>query len=190
MTVREDTIKELTATEITQWIGRPTHASVELMRKVIAKKAAAIKTWYEPFPEGTRYGFAAAIMLSAYNRKRVTTLDLACTFQVPDIPVTYDLIIDGQTSETNKAKRDVDWEVHREGHEVYLRVEDAIKHLIITAYNACWLDEIKDDVLNLTRKTAKEMLAHLLTQCMKLTNQEKCAKLKETEFPWLAEEDV
>ena len=34
------------------------------------------------------------------------------------------------------------------------------------------------------------MLAHLLTQCMKLTNREKLAKLKETEFPWLAEEDV
>ena len=34
------------------------------------------------------------------------------------------------------------------------------------------------------------MLEHLLTQCMKLTNREKRAKLKETEFPWLAEEDV
>ena len=34
------------------------------------------------------------------------------------------------------------------------------------------------------------MLAHLLTQCMKLTNREKSTKLKETEFPWLSEEDV
>ena len=34
------------------------------------------------------------------------------------------------------------------------------------------------------------MLAHLLAQCMKLTNLEKRAKLKETEFPWLAEEEV
>ena len=33
-------------------------------------------------------------------------------------------------------------------------------------------------------------MVHLLTQCMKLTNQEKRAKLKEIEFPWLAEEDV
>ena len=70
MTVREDTIKELTATEITQWIGRPTHASVDLMMKVIAKKAAAIKTCYETFPEGTRYGFAAAIMLLVYYQKK------------------------------------------------------------------------------------------------------------------------
>ena len=92
MTVREDTIKELTATTITQWIGRPTHANVELMRKELSNKAAAIKTRYEPFPEGIRYGFAAAIMLSADYRKRVTTLDVAGTFQIPDILVTYDPI--------------------------------------------------------------------------------------------------
>ena len=155
MTVREDTTKELTAMEITQWIGRPTHASVDLMRKELAKKAAAIKTRYEPFPEGTRYGFSTVIMLSADYQKRVTTLDVAWTFQVPDIPVTYKLIIDGRTSETNKAKREADWEVHQEGHEVYLVVEDAMNHLIITAYDACWLEEIEEDVLDFTHKTAK-----------------------------------
>ena len=108
MTVREDTIKELTATEITQWIGRPTHASVELTRKKLAKKAAAINTRYEPFQEGTRYGFSAAIMLSDDYRKMVTTLDVAWKFQVPDTPVTYDPIINGRTSETNQVKREAD----------------------------------------------------------------------------------
>ena len=34
------------------------------------------------------------------------------------------------------------------------------------------------------------MLVHLLTQCVKITNREKRAKLKETEFPWLEEEYV
>ena len=68
--VREDTIKELTTVTITQLIGLPTHASVELTRKEIAKKAVAIKTRYEPFPEVTRYGFTAAIMLVAYYQKR------------------------------------------------------------------------------------------------------------------------
>ena len=53
-----------------------------------------------------------------------------------------------------------------------------MKHLIITAYYACWIEEIKDDLLNFTHKTAKEMLEHLLTQSMKLTNQEKHANLK------------
>ena len=104
--VREDTIKELTATTITQWIVTPTHASIEIKRKELAKKAAAIKTRYEPFPEGTRYGFTTAIMLSSEYRKRVNMLDVAWAFHVPIIPVTYDLIINGRTIETKKAKRE------------------------------------------------------------------------------------
>ena len=132
----------MTATEITQWIGRPTNASVELTRKELANKAAAIKTHYDPFLEGMRYGFAAAIMLAEDDKTRVTTLDVTWTFQVPDIAVTYDPIIDGRTSETNKAKKEADWEVHREGREVCLGLEDAMKHFILTAYHACWLEEI------------------------------------------------
>ena len=77
MTVREDTIKELTATKINQLIGQPTDASVKLTQKELAKKATAIKTRYEPFTERTRYGFAAAIMLAVDYQKRVTTLDIA-----------------------------------------------------------------------------------------------------------------
>ena len=114
----------------------PDHAGVELTRKEIAKKAASIKSCYEPFTEGTRYVFAAAIMIPKYYRKRVTALDVAWKFRVPVIPVMYDPIIDGRTSETNKAKREADWEFHQEGHEVYLRVEDAMKHLILKAYYA------------------------------------------------------
>ena len=75
MTVREDPIKDLTSTEITQRIRRPTHASVELTQKELVKMSPAIKTRYEPFPEVTRYCFAAAIMLAADYRKMVTMLD-------------------------------------------------------------------------------------------------------------------
>ena len=64
MTVREDTITELTETDITNWAARPTHASVKNMRKELTKKAAAIKTRYDAFSLGTRFGYAAAIMLT------------------------------------------------------------------------------------------------------------------------------
>ena len=84
----------------------------------------------------------------------------------------------------------MDTQVIQEGHEVYLGVENAMKHLIFTAYDACWIEKVEDDVLNFTHKTEKEILAHLLTQCIKLTNREKRAKLKKTEFPFLAEEDI
>ena len=145
----------MTATELTQCIGCPTHVSVDLTRKELANKVAAIKTHYEPFPEGTRYGFSAAILLAADYRKRVTTLDAAWTFKVPDIPVTYDPIIDGRMSETNKAKKEADWEVHLEVHEVYLGVEGDMNHLILIAYDVCWLEEIEDGVLDFTHKTEK-----------------------------------
>ena len=65
-----------------------------------------------------------------------------------------------------------------------------MKHLILTEYDECWLEEIEDDVIDVIHKTAKEMLVHLLTQCMKLINWEKRAKLKKTWFTWLEEEDV
>ena len=55
-----------------------------------------------------------------------------------------------------------------------------MKHVIITAYDACWLEEIENNILDCTHKTAKARLAHLLTQCMKLTNREKRAKIRET----------
>ena len=37
--------------------------------------------------------------------EKVTTLDFAWTFQIPDIPVTYAPSINGRMSETNKAKK-------------------------------------------------------------------------------------
>ena len=38
ITVREDTIKELTAAEITKWVDSPMQASVKKTRKDLAKK--------------------------------------------------------------------------------------------------------------------------------------------------------
>ena len=71
MTVREDTITELTATNITKWGDRPTHASVETTWKELTKMAAAIKTRYDAFPLGMRFGYAVAIMMTAEYKGRV-----------------------------------------------------------------------------------------------------------------------
>ena len=35
-----------------------------------------------------------------------------------------------------------------------------------------------------------EMLDHLDTQCLKVTNRDKKKQINNTEFPWLADEDV
>ena len=65
-----------------------------------------------------------------------------------------------------------------------------MKQLIVKAYTPCWIEEIKDDILEFTVKSAKEMLDHLVTQCLKVTNHEKKKLIKNTEFLLLAEEDV
>ena len=56
MTVQEENINELTATNIKKWVDRPTHASVKKTRKELKTNAAAIKTRYDALPLGTRFG--------------------------------------------------------------------------------------------------------------------------------------
>ena len=82
------------------------------------------------------------------------------------------------------------WETRHQDHEIYLGVQDSIKMLIVNAYEPCWLEEIEDDVVELTQKTAFKFLEHLITQCLKITNREKKMKIKNTESPWLVDEDV
>ena len=75
------------------------------------------------------------------------------------------------------------WDTYQEEHKVYLGMEDAMEQLIIHAYDLCCLKEIEDNVLNFTNKSVFEMLKHLLSQCLNLTNRKKREKLKNTEFP-------
>ena len=65
-----------------------------------------------------------------------------------------------------------------------------MKLLIAKAYDRCWLEEIEDDILEFTIVSAMEMLAHIKTQCLKMTNRYKKEQIKNTEFLWLADEDV
>ena len=45
-------------------------------------------------------------------------------------------------------------------------------------------------MLEFTVVSAMEMLTHIESQCLKMTNRDKKKQIKNTEFPWLAEEDV
>ena len=82
------------------------------------------------------------------------------------------------------------WTTKRKDHKIYLGVEDGMKNLIVKAYESCWLKEIEDDILEFTVVSAMEMLDHLDTQCLKVTNRDKKKQINNTEFLWLADEDV
>lgn len=195
MTVREDTITELTATDITRWPARPTHASVATSRKELTKKAAAIKARYESFPLGTRFGYAAAIMLPAYYIEKVNKIAAATlldtwTFAIPMQPDPYDPAINRNTPDKDIPKIEAAWTAKRRDHEIFLGVEDAMKILIAKAFDSCWLEEIECDMLEFTVVSAMEMLTHIESQCLKMTNRDKKMQIKNTELPWLADEDV
>ena len=65
MKVIEDTMTKLMATNITKCGDRLMHKRVETTWKELTKKAAAIKTRYDAFPLAMRFGYAAAIILTA-----------------------------------------------------------------------------------------------------------------------------
>ena len=65
-----------------------------------------------------------------------------------------------------------------------------MKQLIVKAYAPCWPEEIEDNILEFTIKSAKEMLDHLVTQCLKVTNREKKKLIKNAEFLWLSKVDT
>ena len=109
MTVREDTIIKLTATNITKWAAQQMHASVRNTQKELTKKAVATKTRYDAFLLGTRFGYAAATMLTADNKERVNKIEpfeLADTwsFKPPDQPEVYDPSINEKTASVKVAK--------------------------------------------------------------------------------------
>ena len=171
--MREGTITELTATNITKWFNQPTHTTIKTTWKDLTKKDAAIKTRYDAFPLGTRSGYAAAIMLTTEYTERVNKikpLELAdtWTFKPPEQPEAYDPSINEKTASAKVAKLEAAWETRRQDHEIYLSVEDAMKKLIVKAYTPCCLKEIEDDILKFTFKSAKEILDHLVTQCLKV----------------------
>jgi len=58
------------------------------------------------------------------------------------------------------------------------------------AYDAQYLETIKDDIIELSALTVEEVLKHLQQQCIALTNVEKDTKLEETRIPWDLHDDI
>ena len=115
-------------------------------------------------------------MMTAEYKERVDKiepLELAGTwsFKPTEKPEAYDPPIDGRTASVKVAKLEAAWETRHQDHEIYLGVKDAMKQLVVKAYALCWPEEIEDDILEFTVKSTKEMLDHLVTQCLNVTNQ-------------------
>ena len=51
------------------------------------------------------------------------------------------------------------------------------------AYNSQYLEQIKDDILELGALSLQEVVDHLEQQCLALTNMEREAELEDTRLP-------
>ena len=187
----------LSGVTLTRVLGRPTFKNVALTRKEIAAVYARTKTGHDAFPLGSRFGFAAAVMKTAKYRRLHNAhcaagddLDDDWEFEHPERPSAYDSSILSTASDFVKRKKETQ---HREkieqfdtfdGHEAYF------KEAIEGAYDAVWLKTLCDDVLGFSHLTVGEMLDHLETQCLSLTDRAKAKKLRDIHVEWDKNDDV
>ena len=88
---------------------------------------------------------------------KIEPLELADTwsFKLLEQPKAYDPSIDGKTASFKVAKLEATWETRCQDQEIYLSAKDAMKQLIVKAYTPCWIEEIENDILEFTVKSAK-----------------------------------
>ena len=77
-----------------------------------------------------------------------------------------------------------------QGWEHFDAYETVFKEKIEEAYDAQYLEALRNDILEMSHLTVSKVLAHLVQQCLALTNVEKEAKLAETHLPWNLHNDI
>ena len=70
---------------------------------------SSIKTMQTVFPKGTKFTYAAAIIMAREYCKRVTSLQSAWTFINPTKPETYEQSIKTSTMELTKSHKEAAW---------------------------------------------------------------------------------
>jgi len=193
---REATLTALEGKRLTRVLGRPTIKSVKKTRKEIAAEYAKAKTTHQDFPLGTRFGFAAAILsstayIAAHDKANPDNpLPHDWEFEYPGRPETYDPTAQGGITDATRRKKEANRrEIIREWERLDA-YETAFKQKIEEAYDSQYLEAIKDDILELSVLTVRDVIDHLGQQCLALTNVEKEAKLEETRLPWDLNDDI
>jgi len=93
------------------------------------------------------------------------------------------------TDATRRKKESERNEVNREW-ERFDAYETVFKEKIEEAYDAQYLEALRDDILEMSHLTVREILHHLEQQCLTLTNVEKDTKMAETRLPWDLHDDI
>ena len=188
---RETTISSLASTLLTRHLGRPTRQAVKHTRRELGIIYAAAKTSHADFPLGSRFGFAAAILTS---KSFINAFNLVCErddeladdweFEIPERPSATDPSITDDTSDTYRRKKVAEWAEHTKQWERFDAYEHVFKNKLEGAFDSQYFDTLRDDLLGYTHVCVSEMLDHLLTQCLALTDVEKQERLAAVGTPW------
>ena len=154
-------------------------------------KYAEAKTTHLDFPYGRRFGFAAAILTPAqYLQKHNAAcivgeeLDDAWVFDAPEKLSPTDPAIDGATTDAERREWTANWNEQISEFDRFDAHEIVFKDKLYEAYDLSYWVTIRCDLLGFSAVSVYEMLDHLLSQCLALTDTEKEAMLEEAKIPW------
>lgn len=188
---KESTISSLASAHLTRHLGRPTRQAVKDTRLELSIIYAASKTVHAEFLLGSRYGFASAILTSkqfinAHNRycEDGDELDDDWDFEIPTRPATTDPAINNTTTDADRRRMTAEWTEQHQEWERFDAYEHVFKEKLEGAYDSQYFDVLKDNILGFTHVCVSEMLDHLHSNCLALTDVEKEKRLEETKLPW------
>ena len=168
-----------------------------MARRELGEIYAQTKTEHEDFLLGSRFGFAAAILTSsqyinAYNRVCPIGDELGddWEFIIPDRPPTVhpdlaDADDDGErrSLEAHQKAQIAEWD-RFDAHEY------VFKGALIDAFDEQYTKALKDDVLGYSHVCVSEILDHLRSHCLEITDVEKDECLEETRKPWDLNDEI
>ena len=195
--MREATISTLQSAQLSRHLGRPTFNAIKQARKELGMIYAAAKTTHEDFQLGDRFGYAAAILTSRQFRAMFNDvcevgdeLDEDWEFDIPQRPTTTDPSIDDTTTDNDRRRKVALWNEQIAQWMRFDAYEYVFKKKLEAAFDAKYFVTFKNDLLGFTHVCVSEMLDHLATQCLTITDTEKSAKLTAALKPWSQEDDI
>jgi hypothetical protein len=136
----------------TKIFGQPTANGITQLEKELIAIAAAIPTSLK----GGNYGHAGMIVDQAKYLLMTGT-----PFDNPQNPGIYPANIAGNASNGIRARKEALHKKFIRQYEIYCRVDQALKDIILKAVNNDYLLEIEDKILGYLNQTPRQMIAHL-----------------------------
>jgi hypothetical protein len=135
--------------------GEPTFEDLKFIRRLLNTNAMSVAS----YEGGGRHGHLGIVM----NNEEYFTIAVDI-FPVPANPGPSSAVVAGMTAavitETTRLHREVT-QVYR----TYHNVDQAIKKLLIEAFDDAYLNALSDDIVGYANCTSLQILTHLLTYC-------------------------